>query len=222
MIDICKVNKIYNRGEATEVHALRDVDFSVCAGDMIAITGPSGSGKSTLLHIIAGIDKPTSGKYFYKGQDVSQMSDRQKCHLRNKEISLVMQDFGLLASETVVRNICLPQIIGNTYSKATVKRAMEMLDIVGLADVAPKPVNQLSGGQRQRVAIARALTMNADVILADEPTGALDSRNSESLMELFKRVNENGTTMIIVTHNQYVANCCKKQFRLIDGQLYAY
>ena len=221
MIQLHKINKIYNPGTNTAVHALKDVDIKICNGEMIAITGPSGSGKSTLLHILAGIDEPTSGQYLFRELDMAKMPDREKCKLRNTKIGLIMQSFGLLGNESVLRNVCLPQIIGNTYDRATVTRAKEILATVGLADLAEKPVNQLSGGQKQRVAIARALTMNTEIILADEPTGALDSHNAMELMNLFKEINSRGVTVVIVTHNPLVAKCCRRQYCIIDGQIYA-
>ena len=219
MIQMDKINKIYNQGKGSQVHALKDVDFNVSAGDMVAISGPSGSGKSTLLHIMAGIDKQTSGRYLFEGKDVSKMSDRQKSLLRNKEIAIVMQDFGLLDADTVMRNVCLPQIIGNTYNRKVKADAEKMLELVGMEKYLRKCVNQLSGGQKQRVAIARALNMNAKVIIADEPTGALDSENTESLMKLLQRLNETGITMIIVTHNPMVAQMCRKRYVITDGRL---
>lgn len=173
MIKMEKINKIYNQGKSSQVHALKDVDFNVNAGDMVAISGPSGSGKSTLLHILAGIDRQTDGSYLFDGKDISKMSDRQKSRLRNREIGIVMQDFGLLDGETVIRNVCLPQIIGNTYNREVKAGAKEMLSLVGMEKYLDKKVNQLSGGQKQRVAIARALNMNAKVIIADEPTGSV-------------------------------------------------
>lgn len=185
----------------------------------MAISGPSGSGKSTLLHILAGIDRQTDGSYLFDGKDISKMSDRQKSRLRNREIGIVMQDFGLLDVETVIRNVCLPQIIGNTYNREVKAGAKEMLSLVGMEKYLDKKVNQLSGGQKQRVAIARALNMNAKVIIADEPTGALDSENTESLMRLLQKLNETGITMIIVTHNPVVAKMCKKRYVLTDGKL---
>ena len=198
MIKMEKINKIYNQGKSS---------------------GPSGSGKSTLLHILAGIDRQTDGSYLFDGKDISKMSDRQKSRLRNREIGIVMQDFGLLDGETVIRNVCLPQIIGNTYNREVKVGAKEMLSLVGMEKYLDKKVNQLSGGQKQCVAIARALNMNAKVIIADEPTGALDSENTESLMSLLQKLNETGITMIIVTHNPVVAKMCKKRYVLTDGKL---
>lgn len=208
MICLKDVSKIYNQGKANETQALQHVTLTIKKGDMVAITGPSGSGKSTLLHIIAGIDAQTSGVYEYDGNDVRKMSDRGKCELRNKKIGIILQDFGLLGNDTVLRNICLPEIIAGTYKKSFDKKVRVLLQQVGLEGLEHKKVNQLSGGQRQRVAICRALAMDAEVIVADEPTGALDLSNTESLMDLLERLNKQGITVIIVTHDPYVANRC--------------
>lgn len=193
--------------------------LTIKKGDMVAITGPSGSGKSTLLHIIAGIDAQTSGVYEYDGNDVRKMSDRGKCELRNKKIGIILQDFGLLGNDTVLRNICLPEIIAGTYKKSFDKKVRVLLQQVGLEGLEHKKVNQLSGGQRQRVAICRALAMDAEVIVADEPTGALDLSNTESLMDLLERLNKQGITVIIVTHDPYVANRCTMEYVIEDGKL---
>jgi len=190
MICLKDVSKIYNQGKANETQALQHVTLTIKKGDMVAITGPSGSGKSTLLHIIAGIDAQTSGVYEYDGNDVRKMSDRGKCELRNKKIGIILQDFGLLGNDTVLRNICLPEIIAGTYKKSFDKKVRVLLQQVGLEGLEHKKVNQLSGGQRQRVAICRALAMDAEVIVADEPTGALDLSNTESLMDLLERLNK--------------------------------
>ena len=174
MICLKDVSKIYNQGKANETQALQHVTLTIKKGDMVAITGPSGSGKSTLLHIIAGIDAQTSGVYEYDENDVRKMSDRGKCELRNKKIGIILQDFGLLGNDTVLRNICLPEIIAGTYKKSFDKKVRVLLQQVGLEGLEHKKVHQLSGGQRQRVAICRALALDAEVIVADEPTGALD------------------------------------------------
>ncbi len=219
MICLKDVSKIYNQGKANETQALQHVTLTIKKGDMVAITGPSGSGKSTLLHIIAGIDAQTSGVYEYDGNDVRKMSDRGKCELRNKKIGIILQDFGLLGNDTVLRNICLPEIIAGTYKKSFDKRVRVLLQQVGLEGLEHKKVNQLSGGQRQRVAICRALAMDAEVIVADEPTGALDLSNTESLMDLLERLNKQGITVIIVTHDPYVANRCTMEYVIEDGKL---
>ena len=219
MICLKDVSKIYNQGKANETQALQHVTLTIKKGDMVAITGPSGSGKSTLLHIIAGIDAQTSGVYEYDGNDVRKMSDRGKCELRNKKIGIILQDFGLLGNDTVLRNICLPEIIAGTYKKSFDKKVRVLLQQVGLEGLEHKKVNQLSGGQRERVAICRALAMDAEVIVADEPTGALDLSNTESLMDLLERLNKQGITVIIVTHDPYVANRCTMEYVIEDGKL---
>ena len=219
MICLKDVSKIYNQGKANETQALQHVTLTIKKGDMVAITGPSGSGKSTLLHIIAGIDAQTSGVYEYDGNDVRKMSDRGKCELRNKKIGIILQDFGLLGNDTVLRNICLPEIIAGTYKKSFDKKVRVLLQQVGLEGLEHKKVNHLSGGQRQRVAICRALAMDAEVIVADEPTGALDLSNTESLMDLLERLNKRGITVIIVTHDPYVANRCTMEYVIEDGKL---
>ena len=219
MICLKDVSKIYKQGKANETQALQHVTLTIKKGDMVAITGPSGSGKSTLLHIIAGIDAQTSGVYEYDGNDVRKMSDRGKCELRNKKIGIILQDFGLLGNDTVLRNICLPEIIAGTYKKSFDKKVRVLLQQVGLEGLEHKKVNHLSGGQRQRVAICRALAMDAEVIVADEPTGALDLSNTESLMDLLERLNKQGITVIIVTHDPYVANRCTMEYVIEDGKL---
>ena len=219
MICLKDVSKIYNQGKANETQALQHVTLTIKKGDMVAITGPSGSGKSTLLHIIAGIDAQTSGVYEYDGNDVRKMSDRGKCELRNKKIGIILQDFGLLGNDTVLRNICLPEIIAGTYKKSFDKKVRVLLQQVGLEGLEHKKVNHLSGCQRQRVAICRALAMDAEVIVADEPTGALDLSNTESLMDLLERLNKQGITVIIVTHDPYVANRCTMEYVIEDGKL---
>ena len=219
MICLKDVSKIYNQGKANETQALQHVTLTIKKGDMVAITGPSGSGKSTLLHIIAGIDAQTSGVYEYDGNDVRKMSDRGKCELRNKKIGIILQDFGLLGNDTVLRNICLPEIIAGTYKKSFDKKVRVLLQQVGLEGLEHKKVNHLSGGQRQRVAICRALAMDAEVIVADEPTGALDLSNTESVMGLLERLNKQGITVIIVTHDPYVANRCTMEYVIEDGKL---
>ena len=198
---------------------IKDLSFQVQEGEYVCVVGENGSGKSTLLHIIAGIDAQTSGVYEYDGNDVRKMSDRGKCELRNKKIGIILQDFGLLGNDTVLRNICLPEIIAGTYKKSFDKKVRVLLQQVGLEGLEHKKVNQLSGGQRQRVAICRALAMDAEVIVADEPTGALDLSNTESLMDLLERLNKQGITVIIVTHDPYVANRCTMEYVIEDGKL---
>lgn len=219
MIQLIHVNKIYNPGKENEVHALQDVDFVVNPGDMISVTGPSGSGKSTLLHILGGLDLPTSGQYLFQGEDVGKMKDARRCHLRNRDVAIVLQSYGLLGTETVLRNVALPHIIGHCPVRKAMQKAREALRLVGLAGLEKKPANQLSGGQSQRVAIARAVSMNAKIILADEPTGALDTENTKSLMELLTTLNQQGIAMVIATHNPIVAEQCPLRYHITDGIL---
>lgn len=219
MIDLKNLNKIYNRGKQTEVQALKEVNLHVAAGDFISVTGPSGSGKSTLLHILAGLDMPTSGVYFFEDIDMTKASERAKCRLRNQQIGIVLQDFGLLGDNTALENVCLPLTIQGVCRKTALHRARSALEQAGVADLAGKTVNQLSGGQRQRVAIARALVQNTRLLLADEPTGALDSENTHALMNLLEELNRSGITIIIVTHNIAVAERTSISYNITDGIL---
>ena len=219
MIVLKNITKIYNEGQANQVTALKNLSMTIGQGELVAITGPSGSGKSTLLHIIAGLDVPTSGTYCFKNADMSKASDKDRSHMRNKEIGIVLQDFGLLGEETVLFNVSLPLIIGKQNYKKAQARAKKALSKLGIADISNKPVNQLSGGQQQRVAIARALVTKASLILADEPTGALDSENTQTLIDLFKELNQHGITVVIVTHNPKVASACQTVYSITDGIL---
>ena len=202
-----------------ETEVLKNVSFEIKPGTVSAIVGPSGSGKSTLLHIIAGIDSPSSGEYRFCGKLVSDMSDKERCRIRNQKIGMIMQDFGLLGNDTVLRNVCLPEVIGGRYNRKFENKAKEILSAVGLSGLEQKKTNQLSGGQRQRVAIARALAMDAKIIIADEPTGALDSENTDSLMDLLLELNRQGITIIIVSHDPKVAMRCPIRYRIEDGRI---
>lgn len=217
LIEIQKLNKYYQKGHSNEVHALKDLSLNVNNGDLICITGPSGSGKSTLLHIISGIDSFSSGTYFFNGIDMNKATDKVKSKLRNSQIGIVMQDFGLLGDQTVMKNVLLPMEIANIKKSQSIERAQDALKKVNIEKLANKQVNQLSGGQKQRVAIARALAMNSKLILADEPTGALDSENTMELLSLIKELNNDGITFIIVTHNPIVAECGKRHIQIVDG-----
>ena len=218
LIELKNVVKKYDAGKISEVEALAGIDLSIEENDMIAITGPSGSGKTTLLRIIAGIEKPTSGTYQWKNQNVGTMKEKQTCRLRNTDIGVISQDYSLLEEESALFNVCLPQMIGGRNTRENRAKAMKVMDEVGLNGLYHKTAGKLSGGQKQRVAIARALNMNAQIILADEPTGALDRENTILLMELLQKINrEKGLTMLIVTHDPLVAETCKKEYRLVDG-----
>ena len=217
MIKMEKINKIYNQGKSSQVHALKDVDFNVNAGDMVAISGPSGSGKSTLLHILAGIDRQTDGSYLFDGKDISKMSDRQKSRLRNREIGIVMQDFGLLDGETVIRNVCLPQIIGNTYNREVKAGAKEMLSLVGMEKYLDKKVNQLSGGQKQRVTIGVAIVKDIPAIYFDEPTSGLDYDSMVRVSKLIEQLSDSGVIVFVVSHDfEFIVRTCTEVVQLDD------
>ncbi len=213
------ISRIYHEGERDQVQALRDISIELEAGSMCAITGPSGSGKSTLLHILAGLDRPTSGNYYYQNQLMNRLKDREICRLRNTEIAVIMQDYGLLSYDTVLGNVMLPAVIGKRDSRETLAAAKDILNQLGIGELSEKKVSELSGGERQRVAVARSLLMNAKLILADEPTGALDTVSTDKLMDLFESVNQQGITIVIVTHDPQVAKRCPQQFRLVDGRI---
>ncbi|MBQ6240682.1 MAG: ABC transporter ATP-binding protein [Firmicutes bacterium] len=219
IVRLGKISRIYHEGERDQVQALRDISIELETGSMCAITGPSGSGKSTLLHILAGLDRPTSGNYYYQNQLMNRLKDREICRLRNTEIAVIMQDYGLLSYDTVQGNVMLPAVIGKRDSRETLAVAKDILNQLGIGELSEKKVSELSGGERQRVAVARSLLMNAKLILADEPTGALDTVSTDKLMDLFESVNQQGITIVIVTHDPQVAKRCPQQFRLVDGRI---
>ena len=213
--DLCK---IYNPGE-NEVRALDHINLEINKGEFVAIIGQSGSGKSTLLNILGCMDTPTSGEYILKGQDVSKMKNKQLSKLRNQVISFVFQYFALMDEYTVFDNIMLPLNCQKYPYKEKKDRVNYYMKRLGIEKYAKKKPTQLSGGQQQRVAIARALVSNADIILADEPTGALDSTTGEELMELLQEINESGKTLILVTHNEKVAEKCNYVIYIEDGKI---
>ncbi len=215
-IELKDIVKIYRMGEEN-VHAVAGVSFSIAPGEMVAITGASGSGKTTLMNIIGCLDRPTSGQYFLDGQDVSKLSENQLARIRNRKIGFVFQNFNLLPRLTALENVELPLLYaGHHHAK---EEAMAALERVGLASRAHHEPNQLSGGQRQRVAIARALVTNPTIIVADEPTGNLDSRTSLEIMELFSELNEQGVTLLIVTHEPDIAGWCRRIIQMRDGKV---
>lgn len=217
LIEMVGVSKAYNPGKQNEVNALRDVSLSVEKGALVAIIGPSGSGKSTLLKIIGCLDKPTTGKCIVDGIDVGTASDRQLAHMRNAKIGFVLQEFGLIEDRTILEIIYVPLFFSRRSIKSQQAKATAILEHLGIADIKKKPVSQLSGGQKQRVAIARALIADPDILLADEPTGALDTETSGDVMSLFEELNTVGKTIIIVTHNPEIAKRCHKIYTLVDG-----
>lgn len=216
IITIEHIAKIYQVG-SEEVHALADVSLKIDKGEYVAIMGPSGSGKSTLMNILGCLDTPTKGIYNFNGVDVSQMNDNELAQIRNKEIGFVFQTFNLLPRSDALHNVELPLIYAGIPSAERKERAKEALEHVGLADRIHHKPNELSGGQRQRVAIARALVTRPSIILADEPTGNLDTKTGEDIMALFNEIYEQGNTIILVTHEEYIAEHAERILRIRDG-----
>lgn len=216
MIVMEEIHKIYLMGEV-KVPALRGVSLEVKAGEFVAIMGPSGSGKSTLMNIIGCLDVPTSGRYWLEGVEVSGLNDNQLAEIRNRKIGFVFQTFNLIPRENVIHNVELPMIYSDVPERERAERAREVLEAVGLAHRAKHRPAELSGGERQRVAIARALVNNPSIILADEPTGNLDSRTGREIMGIFRRLNENGITIVLVTHEREIASYAHRIIHLRDG-----
>jgi len=216
VIEIEGVTKLYKMGEET-VHALRGVNVSVHRNEYLAIMGPSGSGKSTLMNMLGCLDTPTSGRYFFSGKNVSEMDDNELADIRNREIGFVFQTFNLLPRSTSLANVELPLIYAGLGQADRRERAAQALRNVGLGERMGHKPNELSGGQRQRVAIARALVNNPSIILADEPTGNLDSRTGEEIMQLFEDLYALGNTIIVVTHEEDIARHARRIVRLRDG-----
>jgi putative ABC transport system ATP-binding protein len=218
VIEIRNIIRDFPLGQET-VHVLKGIDLDIERGDYIAIMGPSGSGKSTLMNLLGCLDTPTSGSYILNGKDVSKMSDDELAEIRNNEIGFVFQTFNLLPRTTALENVALPMIYAGMSKKDRTQRAEEVLTDVGLADRMDHKPNQLSGGQRQRVAVGRALVNKPSIILADEPTGNLDSKTSEEIMDLLDEIHKNGNTVIVVTHEEDIAAKAHRIIRLIDGMV---
>jgi len=210
--------KTYEMG-STEVHALQGVSFKIARNEYVAIMGPSGSGKSTLMNLIGCLDTPTKGQYWLNGRLVSEMDDDELAHIRNKEIGFVFQTFNLLARATALHNVELPLIYSGVNSKERTERAKKSLQMVELSDRMDHKPNELSGGQRQRVAIARALVNNPSIILADEPTGNLDSQTGLEIMKLFDKLHSEGNTIILVTHERDIAEYAHRVISIRDGKI---
>ena len=218
IISIQSVSKIYNLGE-TVVKALDNVSLSIYDNDYISIMGPSGSGKSTLMNIIGCLDVPTKGKYKFKDELISEMDDNQLANIRNEKIGFVFQTFNLLPKLNAMQNVEVPLIYSSLGRKERIERAEEALHIVGLQDRMTHKPNELSGGQRQRVAIARALVNKPSIILADEPTGNLDSKSGNEILKFFSKLHKDGNTIIMVTHEESVAKLSKRRIDIFDGKI---
>ncbi|MBU1104981.1 MAG: ABC transporter ATP-binding protein [Patescibacteria group bacterium] len=218
VVEVINVSKVYTM-EGIEVPALLNVSLTIKTGEFVSIVGKSGSGKSTLMHIIGALDKPTSGEVLINGTKISKMNESQLATLRNKEIGFVFQAFNLLKRTTAIDNVQLPLIYANIHEKERIKKSIEMLNKVGLQDRLHHFPNQLSGGQQQRVAIARALINNPAIILADEPTGNLDSKSGGAILEILENLHHEGKTVIIVTHDMEIAKKAKRIIKLQDGEV---
>ena len=217
IIEFINITKIYKMGEH-EVRALDGISFAIEPGDMVAIMGASGSGKSTAMNIAGCLDRPTSGQYMLEGRDVSRLSDSELARVRNRKIGFVFQNFNLLPRTSALENVELPMVYSGYVPKRR-QRAIDALVRVGLGDRTSHKPSELSGGQQQRVAIARSLVNEPAIILADEPTGNLDSKSGEEIMQIFQELNDAGITLIIVTHEDDIARCCKRVLTFRDGQI---
>ena len=218
LIHIENMKKIYNPGE-NEVRALDGIDLDIEKGDLVAIVGHSGSGKSTLMNMLGCLDTPTSGKYVLDGQDVASMTDNQLADVRNKEIGFIFQGFNLISNLDAVGNVELPLVYRGVSKNERKQLAMEALKSVGLEDRMKHKPNEMSGGQQQRVAVARAVAAKPPIILADEPTGNLDTKSTQEIMEILKELHRSGRTVIIITHDEEIASQAHRVIRILDGRI---
>ena len=219
MIKLSGIKKSYNMGKSNEYKALKEISLEISDGECVAIMGKSGAGKSTLLHILSFIDRYEEGEYFFDGIMTKNLQDKELAKIRNEKIGIVMQDFALVDDFSCIENVLLPLDFAEKKRKNRTELAMNALKSVGMDSMAKKPVNKLSGGQKQRVAIARAIVNEPGILLADEPTGALDSKTSAEIMELFKTLNKQGRTIVIVTHDPNIASQCNRTIEISDGQI---
>lgn len=218
LIHIENMKKIYNPGE-NEVRALDGIDLDIEKGDLVAIVGHSGSGKSTLMNMLGCLDTPTSGKYVLNGQEVANMTDNQLADVRNKEIGFIFQGFNLISNLDAVGNVELPLVYRGVSKNERKQLAMEALKSVGLEDRMKHKPNEMSGGQQQRVAVARAVAAKPPIILADEPTGNLDTKSTQEIMEILKELHRSGRTVIIITHDEEIASQAHRVIRILDGRI---
>ena len=221
MIEIKNLYKTYNYGKPNAFEALKDVSLTINDGEMVAIIGKSGAGKSTLMHILGCIDDFEKGQYIFNGKDISKVNEKKSVEIRNSEIGIVLQEFALMEQYTVLENVIMPLFFTPKSGRRSEKekRALEILKRLEMDEYAHKKVNKLSGGQKQRVAIARAMINNPSVLLADEPTGALDVKTTDEIMKVFRNLNKNGTTVIIITHDMEVAGMCDRIIEISDGKI---
>ncbi|MBP1766523.1 MAG: transporter ATP-binding protein [Candidatus Aminicenantes bacterium] len=216
MIKMEKINKTYGTGTA-RVEALKEIDLEIKENDFVGMIGPSGSGKSTLMNIMGCLDMPTSGEYYFEGERVQEFGHNELAEIRNRKIGFVFQNFNLLPYATTFENVELPMIFKGVSARARRSKVMELLDRVKLASRADHRPSELSGGEMQRVAIARALTNDPRLILADEPTGNLDTKSGEEILKIFEELWSQGHTLVIITHNPYIADCARRVVKLRDG-----
>lgn len=219
LIELRDLTKKYPLDDGTFYQALKGMSFTINQGEFVAIMGPSGSGKSTLMHIVGALDTPTTGSYLFKGKDISSYTDDQLAEIRNKEIGFVFQSFNLLPRTTVLKNVERPMMYAGVPQAERTKRAMDALTLVKIPDKANNLSNQISGGQIQRVAIARAIIMEPSIILADEPTGNLDSKTSHEIMDFVTALNKEGHTIVLITHEDDIAKYARRIIRLKDGEI---
>ena len=219
MVVLEDISKSYHYGKKNEIKALVDITLTIDKGELVAITGPSGAGKSTLLHLIGCIDKADSGHYSIDGICISKLKDRKLSRIRNEKVGIVLQDFALIDEYTALENVMIPLYFSKKKRRDRKRLAIEAMRAVGIESIKDQLASELSGGQKQRVAIARSIVNGPDIILADEPTGALDSATSLEIIDLLVDLNKQGKTVIIVTHDPLVSNACKRQIHIHDGKL---